>query len=157
MSPVSHLEPDLRQLARFVAALFAHAGEGGIVHLRAFFDDELAKRRGDRPFAVRRVKLNGRGLGDLVEAAAALALEASRAERPIVLAPPICTFNGGKPMRRASARAWSSQSSSTTGRPRASRPSAPSSARRPSSWRAAASPSTPGSGEVTPGSTSTTG
>lgn len=97
MSPRSgFLEPDLEQLVDFIDATFAHAGEGGVVHLRAFYDDEPAKKRGDPPFATRRVKLNGHGLAGLVGEAGALAAAASRAERAVVFAPPIATFHGDK-------------------------------------------------------------
>src|SRR5215207_5055915 len=61
MSPPSGftLEPDREQLARFVNTLFKHATEGGIVSLRAFYDDELAKKRHEAPFKVRNAKING--------------------------------------------------------------------------------------------------
>ena len=58
----AQLEPDRDQMERFVNALFMHAGEGGTVSLRAFFDDELAKKRKERAYKIRPVRLNGDGL-----------------------------------------------------------------------------------------------
>ena len=62
---MSALEPDREQLARFINILFRHAEEGGRVALRAFFDDEQAKKRNDPPFEKRTVRLNGVGLSGL--------------------------------------------------------------------------------------------
>jgi hypothetical protein len=90
------LEPDRGQIARFVEGAFRHVEEGGIISLRAFYDDELAKKRNDRPFDIVAVKLNGRGHEPIVEAAFALALEAAKPKRPVVVAPPIATFRTSK-------------------------------------------------------------
>jgi hypothetical protein len=89
-------EPDRGQLARFINATFAHAGEGGLIALRAFYDDEIAKKRGSRPFKTITVRINGDGLRSIIEPAFRLAVEAARADRPVVMAPPIATFRGGK-------------------------------------------------------------
>jgi putative DNA primase/helicase len=99
-SGAAPLRADRDQLTRFVRALFVHAEEGGVVSLRAFFDDGLAGRRGDPPFAIRAVRLNGAGLEPLIDAAAELAEEAARAGRPVVVAPPIATFMGGRASER---------------------------------------------------------
>jgi hypothetical protein len=90
------LEPDREQLARFIGTLFQHAEEGGFVSLRAFFDDEQAKKRGDGPFKIRTVRLNGGGLAPVIDAAFRLATEAAAATRPVVVSPPIATFKSGK-------------------------------------------------------------
>src|SRR5689334_16096853 len=90
------LQPDPAELERFVEALFRHAGEGGTVILRAFYDDELAKRRDEKPYKTRTVRLNGAGLGPVVAAAVKLAGEALEPKRPVVVCPPIATFNGGR-------------------------------------------------------------
>jgi hypothetical protein len=90
------LAVDRDQIERFVSALFMHAGEGGTVSLRAFYDDALAKKRDDPPYKIRNVRLNGGGLGPVIEAAAEIAEAALESGRPVVLAPPIATFRGGK-------------------------------------------------------------
>jgi hypothetical protein len=94
--PAGFLEPDRAQIARFVGASFMHAGEGGVVSLRAFYDDEAARRRDERPFRIVSVRLNGGGLRPVVEAAFRLAGDAARASRPVVVAPPIATFHGAE-------------------------------------------------------------
>jgi P4 family phage/plasmid primase-like protien len=91
---------DRAELARFVEVLFRNAGEGGTVSLRAFFDDEAAKKRDDKPFAIRAVRLNGSGLEPVIDAAVVLAKEALGSKRPVVVAPPIATFNGGRARER---------------------------------------------------------
>jgi hypothetical protein len=68
---------DRAQTARFVEILFRHAGEGGTVSLRTFYD-EAARKDGDRPPRIRNVTLNGAGLGPLVAAAVEVAEEAAR-------------------------------------------------------------------------------
>ena len=92
---VTEPAPDRAELARFVGALFRHAERGRHVSLRAFFDDNLAKRRNEPPFRIRNVRLNGGGLAPVVEAAFKLAAEALRPAagrgRPIP-----ATFNPGK-------------------------------------------------------------
>src|SRR3954451_10575913 len=90
------LEPDREQIARFVEGAFRHVEEGGIISLRAFYDDELAKKRNDRPFDIVAIKLNSRGHESIVEAAFALAIEAAKPKRPVVVASPIATFRTGK-------------------------------------------------------------
>ena len=87
---------DPAQIGRFVHALFRHASEGGFVSLRAFYDDELAKRRGERPFKIRTVRLNGNGLEPVIISAVKLARDAAEAGRPVVVAPPIATFASSK-------------------------------------------------------------
>ena len=89
---MTRLEPDRAELARFIKAAFAHAEPGGRVMLRAFYDDALAKKQGDPPFKTVTASINGAGLASVIEPAFKLALEAARAERPVVLAPPIATF-----------------------------------------------------------------
>jgi hypothetical protein len=84
-------EPDRAQIERFVNALFAHAGEGGYVSLRAFYDD---KKSG--VFDIRPVLLNGGGLGPVIDAAADLAKDALWPSRAIVVCPPIASFRGNK-------------------------------------------------------------
>jgi hypothetical protein len=87
---------DPAQIARFVHAMFPHASEGGFVSVRAFYDDELAKRRHEGPFKIRTVRLDGEGLGPVVKAATKLAEEAALAARPVVVCPPLATFLSGK-------------------------------------------------------------
>jgi hypothetical protein len=89
------IAPDPAQLNRFVRAMFARASEGGVISLRAFFDDVRAKRSGERPFGVRAVRLNG-SLEPVVQEAIRLAVAAARAVRPVVVAPPIATFRTAK-------------------------------------------------------------
>lgn len=95
-APDAPVEPDAEQIGRFIATLFAHASEGGIVSLRAFYDDELAKRRDEKPFRIRTVRLNGDGLEPVTRQAVRLAEEALGSSRPVVVAPPIATFVDGR-------------------------------------------------------------
>jgi hypothetical protein len=88
------VDPD--QIERFVNALFPHASEGGFVSIRAFFDDELAKKRNEGAFKLRTVRLNGDGVGPVINAAVKLAEEAALAGRPVVVCPPLATFSNGK-------------------------------------------------------------
>jgi hypothetical protein len=92
IEPSTPIGPDPTLIERFVNGLFAHAAEGGIVSLRAFYDDELAKRRDEKPFRIRTVRLNGAGLEPVVRQAVRLAEEAAQSGRPVVVAPPIVTF-----------------------------------------------------------------
>src|SRR3954451_15805113 len=87
---------DAEQIARYVNALFAHASEGGFVSLRAFFDDDLAKKLNEGPFKLRTVRLNGGGVQPVVNAAIKMAEEAASSSRPVVVCPPLATFKGGK-------------------------------------------------------------
>jgi putative DNA primase/helicase len=90
------LGPDRDQIARQFSALFLHASEGGTVSLRAFYDDELARRCDEKPFRIVSVRLNGGGLDPVTDRAFGLAIEAAHATRPVVVAPPFATFNGRK-------------------------------------------------------------
>lgn len=81
------LHADRTELARFIGALFQYADEGTFVSLRAF-DQE---RRDVPPTLIKPVAING-DLDDLINAAARAAEDAANRERPIVFAPPICTF-----------------------------------------------------------------
>lgn len=90
------LQADRDQLLQFIDNLFLHAGEGGTVSLRAFYDDALAKKRNDPPYKIVCIRLNGSGLEPLIDAAEQLAGEAASAGRPVVFAPPIATFRSGK-------------------------------------------------------------
>src|SRR5688500_6563188 len=92
----AQLEPDRDQIERFVNALFMHAGEGGTVSLRVFFDDELAKKRKERAYKIRPVKLNGDGREPVIDLAARLAQEAGELTRATVVCPPVATFQSGK-------------------------------------------------------------
>jgi hypothetical protein len=94
MSP--RIEPDREELARFIDALFVHASDGGKVLLRAFFDDDLAKKRNDPPFRTVTATINGEGPGAILEPAYKVAYEAAREERPVVVCPPIATFTRAK-------------------------------------------------------------
>ena len=78
--------PDPAQLERFVNSLFAHASEGGTISLRAFYDDDLAKRRDEKPFRIRAVRLNGEGLAPVVRQAVRLAEEAVASVVPLDVA-----------------------------------------------------------------------
>jgi hypothetical protein len=89
------LGADGTQLERFVGAMFRHAHEGGTVSLRAFYDDALARKRDEKPFQIRGVRLNGGGFEPVVRAATKLAEAAARATRPVVVASPLATFAGG--------------------------------------------------------------
>src|SRR3712207_3032732 len=90
------LEPDYEQLARYVNALFLHAGEGGTVSLRVFFDDENAKKRNDPPYKIRSVRLNGGGLEPVISTTVKLAKEAVELTRAAVVCPPVVAFRSGK-------------------------------------------------------------
>lgn len=90
--PHEPVAPDADQIGTFISTLFAHASEGGVVSLRAFYDDDLAKRRDEKPFRIRTVRLNGDGLEPVVRQAVRLAEEALQSTRPVVVAPPIATF-----------------------------------------------------------------
>jgi hypothetical protein len=98
MSPPSGftLEPDRAELARFVNALFMHATEGGLVSLRAFYDDPLAKKRKEAPFKNHTVRINGDGLGPVIDSAFKLAADALEPTQSVVVCPPIATFSSGK-------------------------------------------------------------
>ena len=85
MNASAPLQPDGDQLGRFVSALFRYADDGGVVSLRAFYDDET------RVFAIEPFRLASDS-GALADAAAALATRAARSPRPVVFAPPIATF-----------------------------------------------------------------
>jgi predicted P-loop ATPase len=86
---------DRDMIARHVNVLFRHAGEGGFANIRAFYDDKLAKKRNDPPFKTKAVRLNGKGLEPVIEAAFTMAQEAAEANRPVVVCPPIATFRTG--------------------------------------------------------------
>ncbi len=90
------LEPDRAELSRFINALFMHANEGGMISVRAFYDDELAKKRKEPAFRIRSVRLNGGGLEPVTELAFKVTAEALKPTRPVVVCPPICTFGSGK-------------------------------------------------------------
>jgi hypothetical protein len=59
---MSELEPDIDGLSRFINALFTYAREEEFVSLRAFYDDERAKKIGEPAYKIRNVRLNGGGL-----------------------------------------------------------------------------------------------
>ena len=86
MMAVLHADRD--QIARFVATLFAYADENTFVSLRAFDQTD----RSMPPKLIRAVEINGK-MGRLVDEAVAAAEEMANETRPIVFAPPICTFS----------------------------------------------------------------
>jgi hypothetical protein len=88
------MAPDRAAIADFAGSLFPYADEGGVVSVRAFFDDEEAKRKGARPFSVESFRLNGSGLDPLIDVVFRTAQKAAQAERPVVVAPPIVTLEG---------------------------------------------------------------
>ena len=84
---------DPEQINDFVLTLFKHATPGGNVSLRAFYEGA----NGEPPFKIETVKLAEKGgLARVVTQAVKMAVRAAGAERPVVVAPPIATFNGGK-------------------------------------------------------------
>src|SRR4051794_12488381 len=85
----AHLQPDREAITIFVNALFRYADEGGFVSLRAFRDDRDGTWRRDR-WPVK--KLNGAGLGIIIDAAVAFAAECANATERVVFAPPIVTL-----------------------------------------------------------------
>ena len=82
------LRADRGELGRFIGALFQHADDGTYASLRAF--DQFDSKR---PAALLRPVKIGRDLEGLIEAATVAAEEMANRERPIVFAPPICTFS----------------------------------------------------------------
>jgi hypothetical protein len=95
---VTALAVDRSQIEQFTEVMFRHASEGNFVSLRAFRDDV------NEVFATQAVKLNGKGLAPVVDAAVALATRAANAPHPVVFCPPIATFQplGGREEWRAS-------------------------------------------------------
>ncbi len=81
------LVPDRGEIERFARLLFPYADSGTFVSLRAFdqFD------RGVPPVFIRGIYVNG-NLDALIEAAARAAEDAANNSKPVVFAPPICTF-----------------------------------------------------------------
>ena len=85
---MADLRADRQELATFIDALFKYADEGTFASLRAFdqFDSTLPASM------IRPVKING-DLSRLVDEAASSAERMANEPRPIVFAPPICTFS----------------------------------------------------------------
>ena len=83
-----NLAADTDQIASFVDALFRHANEGGFVSLRAFDD----KEKGQPPFAIRAVQINGTGLAPIIERASDMANRCANAAQSVVFCPPVATF-----------------------------------------------------------------
>lgn len=81
------LSPDRSEIDRFVRALFAYADAGTFISLRGF--DQF--RRDTPPDVLRSVKVNG-DLASVVDAAFNAAGECANMGKPVVFAPPICTF-----------------------------------------------------------------
>lgn len=85
---IVRLTPDRQELDRFVRAIFPYADAGTFVSLRGF--DQF--RRDVPPEIIRTVKVNG-DLAKVIDAAYSAADDCANAGRPVVFAPPVCTFN----------------------------------------------------------------
>ena len=114
-SPVS---VDPAEIERFVNALFPRASEGGFVSVRAFFDDELAKRSNEKPFKIshgpaqwRRAGAGHRGGHQDRRGCRAIQAPGRGRARRSRRSP------AERPARRACSRAWCFPSSWTRGRP----------------------------------------
>jgi hypothetical protein len=83
-------EPDREQIERFVRFAFAEAPDGSFVALRSFYDDRPAGN--EPPFASKYVRLNGNGLGVLVDEAHRMALAAAQCSRPVNFCPSLATY-----------------------------------------------------------------
>jgi hypothetical protein len=81
------LPPDKTEIRDFVNALFKYADADTHVSLRAFYGDSEAWRPGWG-----NVKLNGSGLGELIDTATRLAGRCANAREKVVFCPPIATF-----------------------------------------------------------------
>lgn len=81
------LAADRGEIGRFVAALFRYADEGGFISLRIF-----EQERGKPPVEIRAVQINGEGLAPVIAQATGAANRAARHAKPLVFAPPVCTF-----------------------------------------------------------------
>src|SRR3954453_1703769 len=87
------LEADREAIAAFGGALFRYADAGSFVSLRAFRDDRDGTWQPGR-WPVR--KLNGAGLGPVIDAAVVFANDCANAPVPVVFAPPVCTLKNEK-------------------------------------------------------------
>src|SRR5262245_29015931 len=80
------LEPNRDQIEIFVQGMFRHCNGGGVVSLRAFYEN------GDKSsFRITDIKLTG-GLPFLIEAAEDDARRAANDPKPVVFCPPVATF-----------------------------------------------------------------
>jgi hypothetical protein len=82
------LEPNRNQLEIFVQGLFRHCNGGGVVSLRAFYEDG---EENDPPARITATSLKG-GLNFLIDAAEDDARRAAQYPRPLVFCPPVATF-----------------------------------------------------------------
>jgi hypothetical protein len=86
---MSFPDPDEDDVARFVGLMFPRATPGGWVLQRLF---EEGTHRTYCPNAWRAVRREENGLGDIVENACELIRIAATADRPVLFASPVCTF-----------------------------------------------------------------
>jgi hypothetical protein len=86
---VPRLPVDTAQMTAFVEALFGHADGGTFATLRAFRDDQEGTWQ-SKHWPV--VRLNGHGLGNLIDGAVTFAETCANAPELVVFAPPIATF-----------------------------------------------------------------
>ena len=82
------LEPDEKQLERFIIALFRHADPGTWASLRTFRDDDAIAP----PFEIRAVRLK-ENRAQLIYEAGKVAKRAAQAKNRMVFCPPVATFN----------------------------------------------------------------
>jgi putative DNA primase/helicase len=82
-------EPDVREIAAFVTAIFAHADPGGHVALRAFRDDCDGVWSPEKWAAP---KIESDGLNAVINGAVDLARSCATAQERVVFCPPIATF-----------------------------------------------------------------
>jgi hypothetical protein len=96
--PRPPLEPDAGEIGTFLSALFRYASDGSYISLRCF---DQAGRNG-APVLIQGVPIASAGIDAAVVAAAVdVARRAANADRPMVFAPPICTFDNANRARTA--------------------------------------------------------
>ena len=88
---MSALGADREEIGRYYSTLFMRADAGGYVSLRSFEHDP------DRPpVEIRAVQINGEGLAPVIAQATGGANRAASYPRPVVFAPPPCTFTNSR-------------------------------------------------------------
>lgn len=85
------MNADRDQIDQFATALFRYASEGSFISLRAFDD----KRKGQPPFEIEAVQINGAGLAPVIDRASQMATRCANAAQSIVFCPPVVTFQTG--------------------------------------------------------------
>lgn len=92
-SAVTPMSANQDEIGKFADALFRYAAPGTTVSVRAFYDDTPAGKR--ESFRIKAHTVQD-GLAGLSHAAARIASDAARCDRPVVFCPPIATFSDWK-------------------------------------------------------------